>query len=731
MLKRPSSQIDAADAPAAATVQPMLETATSGNQEAPSLGGATSHSIQSPSPPAEGVDDAFRARPFPHEQFDEEGEDEAAVWLEPKNQAFLISLLFHVVLILALAVFPVVVHQVSDRIQFQAAPVPLEEEFKLVEQIAYSDAPSVEVGANSDTGLSEALSMAPVLAEVSEIPSPSVDPPVVNATYDLNNQLEKAVGLVRSDVVVKGMTGVSTTGTDGAVDRITYEILRAMEERPTLVVWFFDQSGSLIRRRQEIRDRFDRIYEELGIVERSREERGERRKYTDEPLLTSVVAFGSEIHFLTPKPTADLTEIRTAIDSIEMDETGVERVFTALYMGVEKYKRYRSSSTGRGPERNVLFVAVTDERGDDAAGLEQTINECRKFAIPVYVIGVPAPFGREFTYVKYVDPDPRYDQSPQWAQVDQGPESVLPEWIKLGNRDDYFSEPVVDSGFGPYALSRLAYETGGIYFTVHPNRRVGQRVRREEVEAFASDLQYFFDPEVMAKYQPDYVSHEEYMRRISASPLRRVLIQAASLPRVDVLTNPTVRFVKRNDAELVTALTQAQQAAARVEPPLAQLAELLKQGEQFRDREASPRWLAGFDLALGTVLAHKVRAEAYNAMLAKLKRGMSFENDKNNTWVLKPSDEISVGSRLEKEAEYARQLLQRVATEHRGTPWGLLAERELKNPIGWEWSEEYTDLNPPPRNNNPPNNPPPPRPPRDDEARMLQKPPPKRPIPKL
>ncbi len=43
----------------------------------------------------------------------------------------------------------------------------------------------------------------------------------------------------------------------------------------------------------------------------------------------------------------------------------------------------------------------------------------------------------------------------------------------------------------PTALSRLAYETGGIYFTVHPNRRLGQRVRGNEIEPFASKLEYF------------------------------------------------------------------------------------------------------------------------------------------------------------------------------------------------------------------------------------------------
>ncbi|MEZ6134951.1 MAG: VWA domain-containing protein [Pirellulaceae bacterium] len=451
---------------------------------------------------------------------------ESTTWLDNDSQAFLVSLLFHVVLILALAVVPFVANSETAAILFTASPTIEDEEFTLVEDVAVSEEPSREVGANSDaTDSSMALSMAPVLAELSELPSPSFEPPQLNATFDMNNRIDQAVGLVRSDMVVKGMTGVGTTGTDGAVDRITYEVLRSMEERPTLVVWFFDQSGSLTKRRQEIRDRFDRIYEELGIVA------GEEAESKEDPrLLTSVFAFGEQVNLLTPKPTAELEEIRQAIDAIELDQSGVERVFSALYKGVEKFKSFRRATLAR-EAKNVLFIAVTDERGDDANGLDVTIQECKKYAIPVYVIGVPAPFGRDVTYVKYVDPDPKFDQTPSWAEVDQGPESILPERVRLGYRDDYYAEPVVDSGFGPFALSRIAYETGGIYFTVHPNRRLGGRVRRGEIDPFASNLAYFFDPEVMVKYRPDEVSANEYMKRVSESPLRQVLGRAAGLPR--------------------------------------------------------------------------------------------------------------------------------------------------------------------------------------------------------
>ncbi|MEZ6076054.1 MAG: hypothetical protein R3C56_10390 [Pirellulaceae bacterium] len=47
--------------------------------------------------------------------------------------------------------------------------------------------------------------------------------------------------------------------------------------------------------------------------------------------MTSILAFGNQVNLLTPKPTAEIEEIRTAIDGVTQDDSGVERVFTALY----------------------------------------------------------------------------------------------------------------------------------------------------------------------------------------------------------------------------------------------------------------------------------------------------------------------------------------------------------------------------------------------------------------
>jgi hypothetical protein len=645
-------------------------------------------------------------------------------WFDSDTKAFLASMLLHVMVVVGLGSYTVVTYPEVLSVFIDSQPIPEDiRPLDVINEIAYSEAPAEEIGANS-VGLAEmALSMAPDIAEISEIPSVPMELIEPNGSVQAALDIKLAVGLTESKNAVRGMTGVGETGTQGAVDRITYELLQAIEQRPTLVVWLFDSSISMVKRRQEIRDRFDRIYEQLGIVQEEKRKRNSASA-SDDALVTSIVSFGKDLQFLTKKPTSNLEEIRSAIDRIEIDESGVEMVFHAIKSVADRFKSMR-------PERNVVLITITDERGDDGNMADEAIALCKKFAIQSHVLGVPAPFGREFTYIKFVDPDPKFDQTPDWKQVDQGPETLVPERVQLGYQDNYFEEPVIDSGFGPYALSRMCYETGGIYFSIHPNRQVGKRVEQRQIEAFASRMSYFFSPEVMDRYRPDYLPESEYMARIKKSPMRMALINASQLSRVGTLDKPQLVFVKRDEPRFVAELTTAQQESARLAPELLNMCAILGEGEKHRDKESSPRWLASFDLSYGTALAAKVRAESYNAMLAKAKRGMSFEKPENNTWSLKPSDKVGVDSKLEKEAKQATELLKSVVEKHASTPWALLAQRELDQKMGWEWTESFTDLTPPkatpsrPTPNNVPSAA------QNEQARMLKPPPPKRQVTKI
>ena len=470
-------------------------------------------------------------------------------------------------------------------------------------------------------------------------------------------------------------------------------------------MWLFDQSASLIRQRAEIEKRFDRIYRELGLLEAAGS--GAFAKHDDIPLLTQVYAFGQDSGPMLEKPTDDVEEIKAAVSRIPRDDTGVENVFSAVLRCVDQFRDYRKLNRPASKRRNVMFVIISDEAGDDGQLLDRAVQSCNKYQIPVYTIGVPAPFGRQTTSVKWVDPDPKYDQRPQFAPVTQGPESLYPERLKLEFTGGNFSDlESIDSGFGPFNLTRLCSETSGIYFAVHPNRRTTGRVRRTETKAYAADMRFFFDPDTMRKYRPDYVSIKEYERRANKNDARESQVRAAELSYAGQLERPTLRFPRLDEAAFTRSLSLAQRSPALLQRKLDALYNILKSGEEDRVNETSLRWQAGYDLAFGRVLAARIRTKTYNEMLAIAKTKLKFENPKNNTWVLEPANTVSTGSQDERLAKKANEYLERVTKKHAGTPWAMLASRELKTPVGWRWKETFTKPPEPrqPRQNNNNNN---------------------------
>jgi hypothetical protein len=269
----------------------------------------------------------------------------------------------------------------------------------------------------------------------------------------------------------------------------------------------------------------------------------------------------------------------------------------------------------------------------------------------------------------------------------------MPELLKLRFAQGGDEEELLDSGFGPYALTRLCYETGGLYFAAHPNRVLGRTVSGNETNNLSAHIAAFFDADAMRRYQPDYVPVQEYMRLLEANRARRALIAAAEMTWTSPLENVRLRFPKRDEAELAQSLSIAQRSAAILQPKLNAICEVLLAGEEDRPALKEPRWQAGYDLALGRALAVKVRTDGYNVMLAAAKQGMPFKSEKNNTWVLRP-DEHFAATGLEKIAAKARTYLEGVVKDHPGTPWAMLAERELATPLGWRWDEDFTNIPP-------------------------------------
>jgi hypothetical protein len=269
----------------------------------------------------------------------------------------------------------------------------------------------------------------------------------------------------------------------------------------------------------------------------------------------------------------------------------------------------------------------------------------------------------------------------------------LPERIKLTFAgENQHDEDRIDSGFGPFGLCRLTTETGGLYFTVHPNRKVGEPVPSWETAAYSSHIAAFFDERIMRNYRPDYVSQEQYYKLLQDNRACRALVEAAQLSWTTPMEDIRRRFPRIDDGQLARDLSVAQRTAAKLEPKITAITATLRRGEKDRPEITKPRWQAGYDLAMGRALAVEVRTLGYNAMLATAKQGLKFKNPQSDTWILRPSSNVSVNSALTKEAADAQKYLERVVADHPGTPWAMLAQQELQEPLGWQWTERYTGV---------------------------------------
>lgn len=441
-------------------------------------------------------------------------------------------------------------------------------------------------------------------------------------------------------------------GVEGAIDRLTFEIAASLKERKTLAVWLFDASQSLKERREAIADRFENVYRQLGQL-----------NVDQGGLRTGVVSFGKTTSVLTATPVDDYREVVKAVHNVAPDESGVENVFSAVHEVANRWKTYRTKM-----HYNVMLIIVTDERGDDYALMEDVIHELRRWGMRVYCVGNTAPFGREKRYVNFKDED-----GYMWhnVEVDQGPETVAPERLDLA----FWGTPARDlegmtSGFGPYALTRLCAETGGLYL----------------IAAESSGPQ--FDPAVMRNYLPDYRPIRDYQQQLKDNLAKGALVRAAMTTKAEQIPTPQLQFRADNDNVLRREITEGQKPLARLDYRLAEMMTILTEGEKDRPKLTDPRWQASFDLAMGRVLAMRVRAYGYNAVLAEMKSSPKpFQKEGSNMWRLIPSEEITAGAQVKRLADKAVEILKRIIAQHPGTPWALLAQRELDQPLGWQWKE--------------------------------------------
>ena len=538
-----------------------------------------------------------------------------------------------------------------------------------IQDMDQPDAPAVveSIGSSAPTLAALAsLGSAPLVAATTKTDGPSRMLMDANVARPGDLIMPSAATLSQS-VSIKGSGAEHVDGVEGAVDRVAIELLNRLEQGNTLVIWAFDASGSLVAERAKLAKQIEQVYEHINQLDADKIAVGDT-------LMTMVVAFGENRKAMLAAPTHDVAAILSAIKEVPIDTTGIESTFGTVGWIAGKWGKYKGPGDGK---YQTVTIIVTDEVGDDEPNLEKAIAAASSVKMPVYVLGSPALFGKVEGRMNYTDPKTK--KTHYNIAVRQGPESVALESIHLpfwygGDRFDN-----LDAGFGPYALSRLAGATGGIYFVARmgPSRLT-------------------FDPAAMREYRPDWVSADQYARGIQKDPIRIAVTQASMITQQQLPGQPGLTFPPADTPEFKEAMQREQTTVARIEYTVNEALDPITAVSKLRDREMSRRWQAHYDLIRGRLLAMKIRCAEYQTACAKMKKDApKFQDPKSNAWRLVPTEQILSGDKVDRVAKETQGLLKRVIDDHPNTPWAVLAKRELKDPFGFKWVETYVP--PPPK----------------------------------
>ncbi len=483
---------------------------------------------------------------------------------------------------------------------------------------------------------------------------------------------------------VSGEVGARVEGYGAAMGRLTHELLRVMRNQQVIACWLFDESNSLKDDRKEIRDQFHKIYEELNIAN----ERTKKGRYHS--LETMIYSFGEGLHPITRKPTADLKQIRDAIDKVPVDETGHEYTFGAISSVIDEHSKAAARSN-----RKLVIILLTDEVGDDAEMLEEVIAKAQRFKSPLYVLGREAVFGYPYAHVRWINPESGIHH---WVRVNRGPETAFPEALQYdgfrGRHDAY------SSGFGPYAQVRLVRESGGIFFLLASDEAnlVGRSVHER--------LQRKFDDVAMKEYEPLLLDKREYARRRDASEFRKTIwsVILALNPHIDDQLVIRWHHYPIDHAEFEKEGRKNFDRGVRAMAMINQQLAVLERVRPLRAQEARQRWRAAFDLLNAQLIACRVREFQYLLSMDKhVREKPEPQQPDTNYWdlnytsrMLEP-DEQQVKKtnvdydQLEQQRQHALELYDQVIRDHPETPWAMVAAAEKRLGFGMTFHERFWD----------------------------------------
>jgi len=186
-----------------------------------------------------------------------------------------------------------------------------------------------------------------------------------------------------------------------------------------------------------------------------------------------------------------------------------------------------------------------------------------------------------------------------------------------------------------------------------------------------------FSAKVMEKYRDD-----------PNSPLRKAVENV-----IKVLTKQQA-FLKDehkgegDDARIKQAILDYQKKeVAPVESELSDALEDLRKAGEEKDKEQSKRWRANYEYVLARLLARMAYVHEYNYIFGQIRKdGLPPRDPKiHSGWRLASQEKLQSGAESRKLANEAKKIYENLAKKNQGTPWEILAKRELMTSLGLQW----------------------------------------------
>jgi hypothetical protein len=469
-------------------------------------------------------------------------------------------------------------------------------------------------------------------------------------------------------------TMTRANGIEGAIDLLTEEIAKSVQEGPTRVVWILDVSPSMSEYRRAIADRLETIYSQLRAMNLP----------VDRSLDTAVMAFDERPHALSPTVSQKPSALRDLIHRLPSTESGIKNTYLAVMNA-----RNRFGPAKEKIPRRTMFVVVTDEEGSDLfKSLDHCIELMQQDHIRCFVIGKSTVLGRP------VIESHRFGPSGQQyiSVVEPGLESAFLEFMDPASHSSfsYGLAPVL-TGEAPYGLKRLCLETGGMFLMS------------------STDIDPSVDSNTIREFQPLYGDRPTVRRSLQFDPFRSGLVSIAESNGKVELGVVQVRFSVNSNLILEgMTLPEARSQVTAFDNALVRNLKALQALAPQRTRVRDRRSLANFDLCVALTVAQRSYSQSYLGVLNRISQPNARPKDpSHNIWLLVNSIEDEGGPAAAQLREQARDMLAAVIESYPGTPWALRARNEMDGIYakGWQISSYKVRVSPgvpPPRTPSPP-----------------------------